>query len=120
MKQRMISLKIPLIGSVLFILIIGVVFAGNCLNLGNLVKQEVSALVNQKERTNFLGPTDIEIEYNDDFWGKREYINFNGTVHKALNQKIVNGAIKGRNSKLYLEEDVEYKFNKKDETKYID
>lgn len=61
MKQRMISLKIPLIGSVLFILIIGVVFAGNCLNLGNLVKQEVSALVNQKERTNFLGPTDIEI-----------------------------------------------------------
>ena len=119
MKQRMISSKIPLMGSVLFILIIGVVFAGNCLNFGNLVKQEVSALVDQKERTNFLGPTDIEIEYNDDFFGKREFINFNGTVHKALNQKIVNGAIKGRNSKLYLEEDIEYKFNEKDEIKYV-
>ena len=120
MKQKMTISKIPLVRSVIFLLIIGVIFVGNSSNLWNLIKEEASTIVKQEDRANLLGTGDIETGYNNDFFKKREFINFNGAVHRALNQKIVNGAIKGKNKKLYLEEDVKYKFNKQTEIKQVD
>lgn len=120
MKQRMITLKIPLVGSIIFLLIIGGIFMGNYWNFWNLAKQEIKAIINQEDRANLLGSNDIESEYNNNFFEKRKFINLNGAVHKTLNQKIVNGAIKGKNDKLYLEEDIEYKFDKQIEIKQVD
>ena len=120
MKQRMITLKIPLVGSIIFLLIIGGIFMGNYWNFWNLAKQEIKAIINQEDRANLLGSNDIESEYNNNFFEKRKFINLNGAVHRTLNQKIVNGAIKGKNDKLYLEEDIEYKFDKQIEIKQVD
>ena len=92
MKQRMITLKIPLVGSIIFLLIIGGIFMGNYWNFWNLAKQEIKAIINQEDRANLLGSNDIESEYNNNFFEKRKFINLNGAVHKTLNQKIVNGA----------------------------
>ena len=61
MKQRMITLKIPLVGSIIFLLIIGGIFMGNYWNFWNLAKQEIKAIINQEDRANLLGSNACKI-----------------------------------------------------------
>ena len=93
---------------VLFLIVIFVVAALNLKNLYHIVAGEIG-----------WNPSQIENTYNDNFYSKMSYINLQGGLANLMDQKILNGVIKGDNGKLNFLWAVDYKFNEKEEAKKV-
>ncbi|MBQ7832125.1 MAG: hypothetical protein IJ336_00915 [Lachnospiraceae bacterium] len=78
----------------LFLLMIG---AGFVLNFGNLSEATKEAV---EEYDYDAWSIIIENRFNDSFWNRYGFIEVNGTVHKLLGQRQMNGMVKLNNGKL--------------------
>jgi len=83
-------------------------FAFNIENLTESSVQGVSA-----------GTSGIESAYTQNFRGRMHFVDTQGLIAKAMNQKMLNGVIKGNNGKLNFTWAVEYKFNKEEEREKV-
>ena len=78
----------------LFLLMIG---GGFVLNFGNLTEATKEAV---EEYDYDAWSIIIENRFNDSFWNRYGFIEVNGTVHKLLGQRQMNGMVKLNNGKL--------------------
>ena len=117
LKEKIYIVKI--IYLIVFLLIILVLFIGNFFSLWKLFKTEVKAIFFSEHRDEFMIPGEIETSYNSNFYKKLSFVDINGVVHKIMGQKLMNGAIKGKNDKLFLETDKDYRFSSTLEEKNI-
>lgn len=101
--------------AVIFLFILSFFFIMNFNSVYPLVKNEVMAIILSEYRDDLLSPQDIENAYNENFYGKLDFVDINGVVHKAMVQKLVNGAIKAENGKLFLDDDKNFVFDRKKE-----
>lgn len=98
----------------IFLVLLMMIFILNLNSVLSIAKSEIKAIVST-DRNEFMMPNEIEAAYDDSFYGKLDYIDINGFVHKVMGQKLVNGAIKGNDNKLFLETDSEYVFDEERE-----
>lgn len=98
-----------------FLGILAIFFIANLPSVCSVVKAEFK-VVSENNINDLITPKEIEEQYDDGFYGKMNFVDINGLVHKLTGSKIVNGAIKGENDKLFLETDKDYKFNSEKET----
>ena len=101
--------------AVIFLFILSFFFIMNLNSVYPLVKNEVKAIIFSEYRDALLSPQNIENVYNENFYGKLDFVDINGVVHKAMGQKLVNGAIKAENGKLFLDDDKNFVFDRKKE-----
>ena len=116
MIERKGKFNTKIITSIVFLIILFILFVGNLSLIYGLFKQELKAVVVPDRRSEFMMPEEIEAAYNDNFYKKMFFIDINGLAHKTIGQKIVNGAIKDNNGQLNLEDNTLYKFNKREES----
>lgn len=105
---------------IIFTGITGVLFILNLSSLYSIVKTEIRSLVDNEHRHEFLFPAEIEERYDDNFYGKLSFVDINGLTHKALQQKVMNGAVKDENGQLNLVENTEYRFYEKTEAEKVE
>ena len=98
--------------AIIFLLIILILFLANLSSLWNIVKTEVSAIFNNDVESKIMEPAEMEASYDGNFYKRMAFVNINGLAHRAMGQKIMNGAIRGENENLFLEADVDFKFDK--------
>lgn len=97
-----------------FLGILAIFFIANLPSVYSVVKAEFK-VVSENNINDLITPQEIEAQYDDGFYGKMNFVDINGLVHKLTGSKIVNGAIKGENDKLFLETDKDYKFDSEKE-----
>lgn len=97
--------------TVLFLILLFGIFIANFNSVWNIFKTEVKAVLGIGETAGILVPSEIESTYDGDFYQRMSFVNINGLAHRAMGQKLMNGAVKGANDSLFLESDVDFKFD---------
>lgn len=98
--------------TIVFLLIILILFLANLSSLWNIAKTEVSAIFNNDAESKIMEPAEMEASYDGNFYKRMTFVNINGLAHRAMGQKLMNGTIRGENENLFLETDVKFKFDK--------
>lgn len=91
------------------------IFGIGVLNVPNLCQVVYSQLKNGDFDTAI-----IEEMYNDNFWNRLSFVDYQGLLCKMAGQKIINGVIKGNDGKLNLLTNLDYEFIEDDEKLKVD
>ena len=97
----------------LFVFLI-IIFGVSLLNYDNVANALKSSIISFVESGQFESEN-FEETYNDDFYERIKWVDFNSLIVRAMDQKITNGVIKGENGKLNFLWSTEYKFDENTE-----
>lgn len=92
---------------VLLILFILCIFSMGILNMYNFyTSSRISA-----------NTSEIENTYNNNFWNRLSFVDLQGLISRLTGQQILNDVVKGKDGKLNLQDNLNYKFIEQEEAK---
>ena len=106
--------------TVLLLILIFGMFIANFNSVWNIFKTEIKAVLGMDNNEGILAPSEIEGIYDEEFYQRMSFVNINGLAHRAMGQKLMNGAVKGENDNLFLETDVDFNFDPEYERGNVD